>query len=255
MDKSHIASHFAKAIRTYPAEAEVQRHIARRMTELLAEWGAKRGGNVLEVGCGTGHYSRLLRRMLHPRELLLNDLCPEMEGCFEAWAGDGQVRFVAGDAETLDFPAGRDLITSCSTLQWFERPEQFFARCRDRLHTGGMLAFSTFGTENMREIRALTGNGLDYVTAEQLTRMLDRQGFLLLHAEEERRTMRFDNPMQVLRHLKHTGVNGIAAGRRIRTCGDLRHFCEAYAERFTQQGRVTLTYHPIYIIAQKGDQR
>lgn len=62
------------------------------------------------------------------------------------------VSFLPCDAETLDFPQGTDLITSCSTLQWFADTERFFARCHHFLSDGGILAFSTFGKKNMREI-------------------------------------------------------------------------------------------------------
>ena len=97
---------------------------------------------------------------LQPDALLLNDLCPEMKECLGDLLCQNGVQFVSGDAETLEFPKDTELITSCSTLQWFSNPRRFFARCHSFLSEGGYLAFSTFGTGNMREIHALTGNGL-----------------------------------------------------------------------------------------------
>ena len=63
---------------------------------------------------------------------------------------------------------GTDLITSCSTLQWFADTERFFTRCHRFLSDGGILAFSTFGKRNMQEIHTLTGHGLEYFSLEEL---------------------------------------------------------------------------------------
>ena len=82
------------------------------------------------------------------------------------------MQFVPGDAEAIDFPGETDLITSCSTLQWFNDPGAFFTRCHQALVADGLLAFSTFGTTNMHEIRQLTGHGLDYLSVEELQALL-----------------------------------------------------------------------------------
>ena len=110
---------------------------------------------MIEFGCGTGVYSRMLLRTLRPEELLLNDLCPEMRYCCEDLLKEKQVSFLSGDAETIPFPDKSTLITSCSALQWFESPENFFKRCNTLLHSQGYFAFSTFGKKNMKEIREL----------------------------------------------------------------------------------------------------
>lgn len=49
---------------------------------------------------------------LHPEKLVLNDICQEMSSCFTDLLGSGQATFLAGDAESLPFPKGQDLIVS-----------------------------------------------------------------------------------------------------------------------------------------------
>ena len=90
----------------------------------------------------------------------------------------------------IDFPGETDLITSCSTLQWFNDPGAFFTRCHQALVADGLLAFSTFGATNMHEIRQLTGHGLDYLSVEELQALLSPH-FDILHAEEEVVTLPF----------------------------------------------------------------
>ena len=163
MDKRLIAERFARARDTYSREARVQQQVAEKMLRLLTEHTSL-FHRIVEFGCGTGSYSRLLLDKLQPESLLLNDLCPEMRECLTDLLSQNMVQFIPGDAEALDFPEGTDLITSCSTLQWFNDPEAFFARCHRFLSEEGYLAFSTFGAENMREIHTLTGHGLEYLS-------------------------------------------------------------------------------------------
>lgn len=246
MDKRLIAERFARARDTYSQEARVQQQVAEKMMRLLPN---VRFRHIAEFGCGTGSYSRILLHQLQPESLLLNDLCPEMKECLGDLLLQNAVQFMPGDAEVLDFPKKTDLITSCSTLQWFSNPERFFARCQSFLADDGYLAFSTFGTENMREIHTLTGHGLDYLTIEKLEELLSPY-FETVYVEEEIVTLPFSTPLQVLQHLKQTGVTGTE--KKVWTRGRLQAFCNRYTREFSQEdGNVSLTYHPIYIIAQK----
>lgn len=260
IDKALIAERFAKARNTYGSKARVQQLVAEKMLRLLMEHACNPAGvqnsscntspfqHIVEFGCGTGYYSRLLLQTLQPKTLLLNDLCPEMEEYIRKYVSSS-VHFLPCDAETLDFPQGTDLITSCSTLQWFADPATFFNRCLHFLTDNGILAFSTFGKKNMQEIRFLTGNGLDYLSLEEL-KMLLSPHYDIFYASEEIVPMSFATPQQVLRHMKQTGVTGTE--KRMWTRGRLQAFCDDYVRQFSEtDGNVTLTYHPIYVIAKK----
>ncbi|WP_291530036.1 malonyl-ACP O-methyltransferase BioC [Bacteroides sp. UBA939] len=253
MDKKLIAERFARARDTYSREARVQQQVAEKMMGLLMKHTAlDKFRRIVEFGCGTGSYSRILKHRLKPEYLLLNDLCEEMKECLgdlEIHTGENEIQFLPGDAEEMDFPAGTDLITSCSTLQWFTDPEKFFAHCHSFLADGGYLAFSTFGLENMHQIRTLTGHGLDYFPVETLKTWLAPY-FEIIYMEEEIITLPFSTPLEVLRHLKQTGVTGTE--KKMWTRGRLQAFNNQYTELFSMDdGNVTLTYHPIYIIVQK----
>ncbi len=298
IDKALVAKRFAHARNTYGHEARVQQQVAEKMLRLLLEHACTAAAmpngfsdmqkpyghtpntfsdaqspygtpspfrHIVEFGCGTGCYSRLLLHSLQPETLLLNDLCPEMEECVRelcipnecppprhaCGSPPTRVRFLPCDAEALDFPQGTDLITSCSTLQWFADAKRFFARCHRFLSDGGTLAFSTFGRKNMHEIRTLTGNGLEYLPLESLKALLAPR-FEVLYAEEEIVSLPFGTPLEVLQHLKQTGVTGTE--KRVWTRGRLQSFCNEYIRMCGNADHsVSLTYHPIYIIARKKE--
>lgn len=247
MDKQLITDRFTKAVGSYSHEASAQLQIAVKMARLLSVNMPHSCNSIFEFGCGTGNYSRLLLEQLTPKRLVLNDICGGMKVCFEELLSE-QVSFLEGDAESLSLPKAQNLITSCSALQWFCSPSQFFARCNEALSENGYLAFSTFGRENMYEIAQITGSGLAYYPKEELERMLSVD-YQLIHSEEEQIKLCFDSPMEVLYHLKRTGVTGTS--KRKWTKGELARFCEEYIENFSVDGKVHLTYHPIYIIVKK----
>lgn len=252
IDTQLIVQRFTKAIGTYPHEARVQQQIAAKMISLLQHHLPQRTyKQIIEFGCGTGTYSRMLLRSLRPQRLILNDICQEMQTCCEDMLHHctDAVSFVCGNAERMPFPKDTELITSCSALQWFEHPEAFFRRCNDVLNAYGYFAFSTFGQENMKEIRRLTGQGLAYRSRTELENAL-RPLYDIVHAEEEILSLSFSTPMEVLYHLKQTGVTGTA--NAVWTRSKLSLFCSEYRRLFpTDSGCVSLTYHPIYIIAKK----
>lgn len=249
MNKHLIAERFSKAIGTYPREANVQQQIAEKMIRLLEQHlPSPPLGKVFEFGCGTGNYSRMLHQAMRPEQLILNDICSKMQTCCTDLLSLGAT-FLGGDAETTPFPENLQLITSCSTLQWFENPEGFFHRCYDHLGKNGYFAFTTFGEENMKEIRRITGQGLVYRSLRELDTALSPL-YDIVCSEEEIVPRYFSTPLQVLYHLKETGVTGTTGCHRW-TRGELNRFSEEYARLFSHGSVVSLTYHPIYIIVKK----
>lgn len=243
-----IIRRFSKAAGSYEKEAMVQRRIAATLTDLLQGYlPVPRIRQILEIGCGTGIFSRGLIQAFAPSRLWLNDLCPEMVNHLQDIL-DRNVTFEPGDAEKYAFRSTYNLIASCSALQWFKDPEAFFAKAHALLEPDGILAFSTFGKENLREVTAITHQGLPYLSLREITGRLSA-GYEIIHASEERIIKTFPTPIEVLYHLKRTGVTGV--GQQQWTKEHLRRFCSEYHRLFNVDRALPLTYHPIYIIAKK----
>lgn len=246
MDKALIRQRFARASASYLQQASMQRAIAECMLEKIETYVAEESRRyVLEVGCGTGMFTRMYLRRHTPARLYLNDICPEVKDCLSDLTGEG-VEFRIGDAERLDFPSGLDMLVSCSAVQWFERPLDFLNGCRRFLKPEGYLAFSTFGAQNVREVASLSAVSLHYLSPEELKRGLEPY-YRLVYVHEEVERLWFRTPMEVLKHLKETGATGIQSGGW--TKGRMEEFCLHYRNRYARaDGMVPLTYHPIYLI-------
>ena len=147
-------------------------------------------------------------------------------------------------SETLIFPDGTDLIISASTAQWFNDLRGFVQRALGSLSQDGIMAISTFGTSNFKEITATTGNTLKYLTINELTSCFD--GYDILETRIWEEVLTFSTPIEVLHHIKSTGLNAINGQRW--TKSRLQEFCVDYIEKF---GQATLTFNPVIIIARK----
>lgn len=251
IESRQIHARFSRALSSYDKHADAQHRISRQLAVLLLQYRGSSFRRILEIGCGTGGFTRYLYKYCKGNEWLLNDLCEgSQELINQSFSEDPHTPlFMAGDAEILAFPGPFDLIASASVFQWMKQPETFLQKLAGLLTPDGTLLFSTFAPGNLEEIRELTGIGLTYPTTEQLKKWLTPY-FHLLDMEEETITLTFPTPLEVLRHLKNTGVT--ANGNSSWTRGLQEKFVSRYQELYrTKNNQVTLTYRPLYVVAVK----
>ncbi|KGO00624.1 hypothetical protein HR11_01885 [Porphyromonas macacae] len=252
VNKQLVAQRFKAARPTYDAEAKVQFHIAERLSrELDLFYPGKHFESVLEVGCGTGVLTARLDSTLDIEKWTFNDLDESLPlNSNICLRNPHRICYISGDAEQIDLGRGYDMIVSASTMQWFTQPKLFLQSLPGRLNKQGILLISTFGKNNLHEVRTLTGHGLQYCGVEDLHKWLS-MSFSRVKVLEEHVTFAFETGRQVLEHLKKTGV-GAAPGPQERwTPGRMKRFCKDYAEIYgTDAGFLPLTYHPVYLLAQ-----
>ncbi|WP_455497431.1 malonyl-ACP O-methyltransferase BioC [Coprobacter sp.] len=243
IDKERLKTAFTKAAHTYEQEASVQQQIAAKLYNMLSRYLCCPPSSILEIGCGTGFLTRLLSTHFHPENITVNDLCPEMANYIP-----NNINFIPGDAEIIDFPNKYDLIASSSAIQWLTDLSSFLKKMDQKLSSNGILAISTFGEKNLSEIKYITDKGLNYPSRSELEQLI-APSFQILEIKENTHSLYFSSPWDVLIHMKHTGVNGINTDRW--TNADMKHFIDRYNKLFYTDNKVSLTYHPIYIIATK----
>lgn len=247
MDKSLIARSFGGAIHTYDDNAVIQRVIAGEMVRLMKESGFPHNAAIYEVGAGTGLLTDLILKAFSPSRIVANDLC--FEASKPLGAISETIEFVPGDAETLPVPAGCTTVVSCSAIQWFSDVGIFFHTISTGLPVGGLFAFSTFGPNNLLEMRKISGIGLDYKSLAEHIELLEIAGFSVLHASENSETIVLGTVSDLLRHIRETGTGGVRSEKW--SMAQTRRFRREYEALFSVEGGVVLTYHPLYFIAEK----
>ncbi|MBN1278519.1 MAG: malonyl-ACP O-methyltransferase BioC [Chlorobium sp.] len=253
IDKQLVSERFAKALGSYREHAVVQREMAIVLTDMICTADTSCNfGRVLEVGAGTGALMAELLSRCAIDIYMANDIVAESR---RYTAGEAERRglvgfaFLPGDIETIeDLPVELDLVVSNATVQWLSDLDGFFRKMAACLKPGGMLAFSTFSSGNMREIAAVEEQGLMYPELSDLE-VLGRRYFDPVCLQEELRRIAFDSPISVLNHVRKTGVNGIA--RRSWTKGHYLRFLRRYQEDYACAEGVYLTYHPVYCCFRK----
>lgn len=227
-DKSLIEKRFGKALRRYHTMAVVQRRIACELAEEIPSLNPK---ITVEIGAGSGFLTEKLVEKFPQTFVIANDITAQSRGFLP-----DQVQFHVGDGEVMTLPEGTELIASSSTVQWFDNLPKFISRAYTALSNNGVLAISTFGKDNFLEIDST----LEYYSEQELREMATAVGFTVIKSREWHEQMSFDTPLEVLRHIKATGVNAISEIHW--TPKRLQQFIAEYPHP------AVLTFNPIIII-------
>ncbi|WP_044237092.1 malonyl-ACP O-methyltransferase BioC [Flexithrix dorotheae] len=253
IEKEIVKKRFRKSAGTYHQKAKIQQEVVKKLADIFSRiYPSSTISRLLEIGCGTGFLTQKILSNFNVNQFFINDLVnPEniLEAQIKNQLSSKRVNYCSGDAESIILPTNLGAIVSASCFQWFNDLESFFHKISPLINKNGLLAFSTYGPENFREIKSILGTGLDYHSRETISHLL-KSDFEILHEEDWLDLLKFQTPIKVLKHIKSTGVNGIShefLGKE-----KLQNFISAYLNLYTNQDdSVSLTYHPIIVIARK----
>lgn len=235
-----IKKHFEKSMKDYEKNAIVQSMMASKMMIELCKISTD-FEYVLELGCGTGLLTKKILNDLKFKKYYANDLIEKSKNYVQKIIPNSQ--FLCGSALKIRPTKKMDLIISNAMFQWFGNLDKAIEILKRSLNKGGILAFSTFGPENFKEINALTGLSLNYKTKDEIVEILQKQGFEVLYAENFYEELTFKTPLELLAHMKNTGVNSLS--EKTWTITKVKEFCDKYSKMYPKS---KLTYSPIVVI-------
>jgi malonyl-CoA O-methyltransferase len=254
-DKRQVAASFSRAADSYDSVAGLQRAIGH---ELLQRLPPDMVANAwLDLGCGTGYFSRALAQRFGAADGAAVDIAEGMLKHAKPLAG--AKHFIAGDAEALPLRSNsRDLIFSSLALQWCGDFAQVLSEARRVLQPGGVLAFSSLCVGTLHELRASWQVVDGLVHVNQFRHFADYQqlcaasGLRLLSLHSAPQVLHYPDVRGLTSELKALGAHNLNPGRPGGLTGRarLRGLVSAY-EAFRQPQGLPATYQVVYAVLQK----
>jgi len=263
LDKRQIRGAFDRNAPRYDGAAVLQREVGRRLLERL-ELMKIQPRTILDLGSGTGFCSQDLLQRYPKAEVIALDLAHAML-CEHRrrlsrrhrpswWGRRGRQRFVCADADALPLAdASVDLIVSNLTLQWCQDLDRVFGELRRVLAPGGLLLFTTFGPDTLKELRESWAQADGYTHVHAFIDMHDigdalvRSQFETPVMDMEYLAVTYPDVRALMRDLKHIGAHNAAGGRPRGLTGRqrLQLVTDAY-EAYRRDGVLPATHEVVY---------
>jgi malonyl-CoA O-methyltransferase len=254
LEGRRVRAAFDAAAADYDAVAVVQAEVRARLLERL-ELFKLAPRRILDAGCGTGHGTRALLRHYRRAGIVALDLAPGMLAQARRqrpWLR--RLDPLCADAAAIPLAdASVDLVFSNLMLQWCNEPDGVFREFRRVLRPGGLLLFTTFGPDTLRELRAAwsAGDGHTHVSRfidmHDLGDALVRAGLADPVMDAEHLTLTYADLRSLMRDLKTMGAGNATAGRNRGLTGRQRlAAAEAHYETLRRDGRLPATWEVVY---------
>jgi malonyl-CoA O-methyltransferase len=262
LDRRAVARAFDRASSGYDAAAALQERVRNELLDRLGELRIE-PQTVLDLGAGTGHAARALKRR-YPKALVTAvDIAPGMLERARAqsrWLR--RFERVRADAYSLPFrDRAFDLVFSSLMLQWCDDLDAAFSEIARVLAPGGLLLFSTFGPGTLAELReAWSASG---APGNHVNHFFDPHalGSALMHAglaepvlDVDRIVMRYPDTLALMRELKAIGAHNVTQGRARGLTGRQRLAAMAKAyETQRRDGSLPATWEVIHASSWGGE--
>ena len=261
VDTQQVRRNFARAAAGYDDVAVLQREIGSRMLERLDDVKSE-PQRVLDLGGGTGASLTALATRYPKAQVLGADFSETMLGAARGLRSQlhwllpfmrkRQASLLAADALALPFKSGAlDLLWSNLMLHWLDDPLPALREMQRTLNVGGLLMFSTFGPDTLKELRASFADG--QVHTQRFADMHD-YGDMLLECgfsdpvmDAEVLTVTYASFDDLLRDLRQGGASCAMVDRRRGLAGrSAWQAARAAYEQRRHDGRLPATFEVVY---------
>lgn len=254
-NRAHIRQHFDHAAVSYDDAAVLQRQVADHLDERLDLINLQ-PKVVLDVGAGTGILTTKMRQRYPDAQIVALDLAFGMlqknQQHYQAQQAERSLlqkaqgllktdtqHFINADAYRLPLADGTvDLLVSNLMLQWCDDLDAVFQEFRRVLRPEGVLIFTTFGPDTLKELRQAwlkigpIAHVNHFIDMHDIGDALIRNGFGQPVMDAENFTLTYDKPIGVLKDLKAIGATFANQDRSKGLMGKQRftRMLEAYEE-------------------------
>lgn len=254
LDPAGVRQSFDRASASYEASAVLQARVGDELLQRVKFFQLE-PTVVVDLGAGTGRATAELKRRYRRANVIALDIAPGM--LREARRNQRWFRRferVCADALRLPFAnASVDVVFSNLMLQWCGDLDVALGEVRRVLKPDGLFAFTTFGPDTLKELRAAwtAVDGYTHVNTfidmHDVGDALGRAGLTEPVLDVERVTLTYDDALEVMRDLKAIGAHNVTAGRPRGLTGRARlQRVQAAYESARRDGLIPATYEVVY---------
>lgn len=258
IDRQAMRAAFEKAAISYDVSAVLQQEVADRLVERMDLMSMK-PFSILDAGSGTGFISQLLaarypKAKITALDLAFNMLKQAKNKCTFKQRWKKQFHHVNAEVENLPFAdASVELVISGLTLQWCQDLPKVFKEFKRVLAPGGLLLFSSFGPDTLKELRQSWAEVDELAHVNAFADMHDvgdalmQSGFADPVMDMEMLTVTYKDVKTVMRDLKQIGAHNVMQGRSHNITGKnkLQKMIQSY-EQFRVDGLVPVSHEIVY---------
>jgi len=258
IDRRAMRTAFEKAAINYDTAAVLQQEVANRLVERM-DYMSMKPVSILDAGAGTGFISQRLASRYPKAKITGLDLAFNMlkqakskRSLKQRW--NKQFNYINAEVENIPLAdASVDLVISGLTLQWCQDLPKVFKEFRRILAPDGLLLFSTFGPDTLKELRQSWAKVDELAHVNAFTDMHDvgdalmQSGFADPVMDMEMLTMTYEDVKTVMCDLKQIGAHNVMHGRPHTMTGKnkLKNMMHAY-EQFRDDGLLPVSYEIVY---------
>ena len=243
---SSVRSAFNKASSQYDAHAFLQKEIATRLDAKL-DVIAGNSNVIVDLGAGTGLLSQNLIKRFPDSQLICLDFAQA------SLNNNPSKNKLCADAYHLPLADNSvDMVISSLMMQWCPDLKQLFSEIHRVLKNDGLILFSTFGPDTLKELKKSWSVVDDQVHVNTFADMHDigdqmlGAGFQSPVMEMEKLTLTYQTVTDLLRDLKAIGAQTVDARSKSLMGKDKFQLMIKMYESYRQDGKLPATYEVIY---------
>jgi malonyl-CoA O-methyltransferase len=254
LDAAGVRDSFDRASATYETAAVLQARVAQELLHRV-DFFRLAPSLIVDLGAGTGLATAELKRRHRRSTVVALDVAPGMlreARRHQRWYR--RFERVCGDVMRLPFAdSSVDIAFSNLVLQWCADLDVALSEVRRVLKPDGFFAFTTFGPDTLKELRAAWAVVDSYSHVNTFIDMHDvgdalaRAGFTEPVLDVERVTLTYTDALDIMRDLKTIGAHNVTAGRPRGLTGRARlQRVRAEYESRRHGGLIPASYEVIY---------
>ena len=253
VDRRQVRRNFSRAASTYEQHDVLQREVQGLLLERL-DFYLQPPARVIDVGAGTGRGSALLKKRYAKAEVIAVDLAlPMLRAAKKHSSWLKPFQRVCAEATALPLADHSvDVLHSNLCFQWIDDLSTLFGECARVLKPGGMLVFSSFGPDTLKELRAAWAEADEQPHVSRFLDMHDVGDALLAAGLRDpvldvcRYTLTYSEPRKLLQELQGLGATNADTTRERGLTGKThyRRMLQAY-EAMRVDGHIPATWEVI----------